>query len=128
GRVNLRKTTGHDGCRARRCAAPRKDGGRIGAVIAKAEAYGFCPFPPAASVFQPGSSLLPNCRPPEWKMLPPLSGASGCINNRLVSGSPGFTSFDAISDFLRDCSSFQALAPGDSRSRRKPLLLSAWQT
>ena len=62
------------------------------------------------------------------KFEPLSSGASGCWRRRLVAGSPAFTSSEAISKFLRDCSSFQVLAPGDSRSSRKPLLLSAWQT
>src|SRR5262249_40075277 len=104
------------------------DGGVLLRLKSAARGYGFWPFTHAASVFQPGSSFEANWRPPEWKMLPPPSGASGCISSRLVSGSPGFTSLGALSKFLRDCCSLQALAPGDNRSRRKPLLLSAWQT
>src|SRR5262249_31611170 len=90
--------------------------------------YSFSPLTQSARIFQFGSSLDANWRPPEWKTLPPASGAGGCCSSRLVAGSPGFTRIDAISKFLRDCSSLQVLAPGDSRSSRNALLLSAWQT
>src|SRR6516165_5088677 len=53
---------------------------------------------------------------------------SRLLQQPLVAGSPGFTSSETISKFLRDCSSFQVLAPGASRSSRNALLLSAWHT
>src|SRR3982075_1725502 len=65
--------------------------------------YSFCPFTQSARIFQFGSSLDANCRPPEWKTLPPTSGASGCCNSLLVAGSPGFTRIAAISKLRRDC-------------------------
>ncbi len=37
----------------------------------------FAPFTQAAMFFQSGSSVVSNCRPPEWYMPPPYSGASG---------------------------------------------------
>lgn len=58
-------------------------------------------------------------------MSPPASGASGCTSSRLVAGSPGLTKVETVSKLLRDRSSLQKLAPGDSFSRRNALLLSA---
>src|SRR5258706_70739 len=89
---------------------------------------GFCPSAHWASVFQSGSSLDSNCLPPLWKELPPASGASGMIRRRLAAKLPGTTSLETVSKLRRDCSSVQNLAPGESFSKRKALLLSAEQT
>src|SRR6267378_3697423 len=89
---------------------------------------GFCPFAHCSSVFQSASSFDSNCLPPLWKALPPASGASGMNRRRLAAKLPGTTSLETVSKLRRDCSSVQDLAPGESFSRRKALLLSAWQT
>src|SRR5262249_23120362 len=110
--------------------ARRERGSAAGRVSLRHETglYGFSPLTQSARIFQFGSSLDTNWRPPERKTLPPASRASRCCSSRLVAGSPVFTRIDAISKFLRDCSSLQVLAPGESRSSLNALLLSAWQT
>src|SRR5262249_26226969 len=95
------------------------------------EIHSFCAVRPAthcAKAFQSGSFLEANCRPPEWKVLPPASGASGCRSSLLLAGSAGTTAAETASKFLRDCSSVQKVAPAGNFSNRKALLLSSWQT
>jgi len=50
-------------------------------------AVNVAPLAQAAMVFQFGSFLVANCRPPLWNASPPASGASGWSNNLLFSGS-----------------------------------------
>ena len=50
-------------------------------------AVNVAPLAQAAMVFQFGSFLVANCRPPLWNASPPASGASGWISNLLFSGS-----------------------------------------
>src|SRR5207247_5733186 len=72
----------------------------------------------AAKVCHSGSFCEFQCLPPAWKGSPPASAASGCISRRLACGSPGTTILCQASKFLRDCSPFQFVAPGDSSSNR----------
>ena len=47
-------------------------------------------------VFQAGSSLVANWRPPEWNSCPPASWARGCRSKRLAPGLPGLTIRDSF--------------------------------
>src|ERR1700682_6422282 len=83
----------------------------------RADAVAFSPRAHAANVCHSGSFCELQCFPPLWKKSPPASSASGCTRSLLFM-SPGVTRGDTTSKFLRDCSSFHVVAPGERGCKR----------
>src|SRR5689334_22399389 len=88
----------------------------------------FAPRAHAARVFQSGSSLDANWRPPLWKSSPPETPARGCFSSGLCKRFDGFTNFETRAKFWRDCSSVQLVAPLSSGWRKAFPPLPAWHT
>jgi hypothetical protein len=86
----------------------------------------FWPLAQAAMACQSGSSFDSNCRPPPWTS-PPAIGDRGWIRKRLFIGSEWSMSRDTFWKILRDCSSSQEVAPGESFTRYCGPVLDAWQ-
>src|SRR5689334_14140875 len=119
------------------CRPQTLDGGQrndevadgAGADDQPAAHFAVAPLTQSARVFHSRSSRDVQNFPPVWKASPPASSARGCVNRRLLSGSPGAISLSAFSKLRLDCASVHLPESGNGSRWNSALLLSReWQS